>query len=304
MFTNNNGHGDPSAIAIAMLALAATIAILVAIVVRLSRSGNKGPTISAPLPPQTIQITTPRDYRRDPGWGSRYPLDTRWHRDDGHYRARGAPPWTRRSGEHKEHFGGGLHDDGDLRLGGGLQAGGDIQADDNNTYSELFGYSHRDSQQITQRISLRGDGPDDEDDDSSREFYGHMYSAAVVDPTIEREADELARSMRYQMMGGDLPPCNCDPESCQCAWGLQRARDEVWRRRYPDGPCRPLTPEVGVEIGPMSGSECGIPDRYAIPAEPICWGEPNEGDYYGPEGPTVNVDDMYSLTEPDHLLLH
>jgi hypothetical protein len=151
-----------------------------------------------------------------------------------------------------------------------------------------------------QRNSIRGDGPDEEDADSSRSFGARIYSTGVIDSAIEHEAEEYARSLRGAVMGEDLPPCNCAPESCGCPWGLRRARELL----YPNIPCSPLEPEVGVEVGPQLSEDWGVPCDYAASSDPIHWGMAPGEDYYGPEGATVRAGDMYSLTEPDHELLH
>ena len=124
-------------------------------------------------------------------------------------------------------------------------------------------------------------------------------------PLIEREAGKYAQQFRAKMMGEDLSPCNCAPESCSCPWGLRAARRLVGQCAiYPEVPGQPLIPEVGDEVGPLEVADCGIPHDYAIPSEPIFWGSQKGSDYYGPEGATVCPQSMYSLTEPDHELLH
>jgi hypothetical protein len=176
--------------------------------------------------------------------------------------------------------------------------------------SEWFGSSHQDSAPLMQRTSVRSDdGSDDEDYDSSREFSGRIFASDVMDPAVTHEADEYARSMRCAMMGADLPPCNCAPDSCRCPWGMHRAREVVSCKIYPDVPHRPLTPEVGVDVGPATSGYWRAPDGYTINQTPHCWedgaGEDGSGeDYYGPEGPTAHIEGMYHLTEPDHVLLH
>jgi hypothetical protein len=67
--------------------------------------------------------------------------------------------------------------------------------------------------------------------------------------------------------------------------------------------------DVGVDVGPFGlaeyggkeiGFDDGIPAPYTLPSTPIRWYGPKQRDYYGPEGPTVYSEGLYSLTEPDH----
>jgi len=149
------------------------------------------------------------------------------------------------------------------------------------------------------------DDVDGEDSDSIRIFDERVFATAAIDPLIEREAGKYAQQFRAKMMGEDLSPCNCAPESCSCPWGLRAARRLVGQCAiYPEVPGQPLIPEVGDEVGPLEVADCGIPHDYAIPSEPIFWGSQKGSDYYGPEGATVCPQSMYSLTEPDHELLH
>jgi hypothetical protein len=67
--------------------------------------------------------------------------------------------------------------------------------------------------------------------------------------------------------------------------------------------------DVGVDVGPFGlveyggkeiGFDDGIPKPYNFPSTPLRWYGPRQRDYYGPEGPTVYSEGLYSLTEPDH----
>jgi hypothetical protein len=67
--------------------------------------------------------------------------------------------------------------------------------------------------------------------------------------------------------------------------------------------------DVGVDVGPYGlaeyggkevGFDDGIPEPYSMPSTPIRWYGPKQRDHYGPEGPTVYSEGLYSLWEPDH----
>ena len=273
---------DATALAIALLVIA------IIAIVAYSRTGKGGSNISASrsanaprrqhtgppatppamppvMPPATPPVTPPA-------------MPPRSHP---HSAAHGA-----RSGE-REHFGGG--------------------GPDGTAYAGWFDASHRDAQVYMQRGTVRGDGdPDCVDSDSVRVFDDRVFATAAIDPIIEREAGRYAQQFRTSMIGADLPPCNCAPQSCACPWGVSTARRLLMGEDavYPEVPGEPLIPEVGSEVGPLEVADCGVPYDYAIPSDPICWDGQGEGDFYGPEGPSVYPQEMYSLTEPDHELLH
>jgi len=67
--------------------------------------------------------------------------------------------------------------------------------------------------------------------------------------------------------------------------------------------------DVGVDEGPFGleeyggrqvGYDDGIPEAWALPSTPTRWYRPAMRDYYGPEGPTVYSEGLFSLTVPDH----
>lgn len=67
--------------------------------------------------------------------------------------------------------------------------------------------------------------------------------------------------------------------------------------------------DVGVDVGPfgldeyggrVAGFDDGIPEAWRLPSTPVRWYAPRQRDYYGPEGPTVYAEGLYTLSEPDH----
>jgi hypothetical protein len=180
---------------------------------------------------------------------------------------------------------------------------------------------HRSDEKFPQwTISQRGTGPDDENEQSSRQFLGRVYSTAAIDPEIEEELDAFAcrESMNAgrpfaPIPGGANTACNCAPGGCACSsWARRRYAKSERVAASECGPrsgCVPRSDcdaydELGVNVGAIEGEDWGIPTEYAEPSAPIQWLTPPCEDYYGPEGATVHMEDMYLLTEPDHELLH
>lgn len=67
--------------------------------------------------------------------------------------------------------------------------------------------------------------------------------------------------------------------------------------------------DLGVDVGPygldeygghQAGFDDGIPEPWQFPSTPVRWYGPKQRDYYGPEGPTVYAEGLYTLSEPDH----
>ena len=67
--------------------------------------------------------------------------------------------------------------------------------------------------------------------------------------------------------------------------------------------------DVGVDVGPFGleeyggrqiGFDDGIPEAWRMPSTPVRWYAPIKRDYFGPEGPTVYAEGLYSLFKPDH----
>jgi hypothetical protein len=66
--------------------------------------------------------------------------------------------------------------------------------------------------------------------------------------------------------------------------------------------------DVGVDVGPiglagygpLGGFDDGLPEAWRLPSTPVRWYRPIKRDHYGPEGPTLFSEGLYSLWEPDH----
>lgn len=115
-----------------------------------------------------------------------------------------------------------------------------------------------------------------------------LYSTADVDPLIAGQMYQHADGMR-----------------------------NVYAQRTSHGDVHGLTEysssggpgDVGVDVGPFGlaeyggeiiGYDDGIPENYVLPSTPVRWYAPEKRDHYGPEGPTVYAEGLYSLQEPDH----
>lgn len=68
--------------------------------------------------------------------------------------------------------------------------------------------------------------------------------------------------------------------------------------------------DVGVDVGPIGldeyggkevGYDDGIPEQWTMASTPIRWYAPKQRDHYGPQGPTVYSEGLYTLAEPDHI---
>jgi hypothetical protein len=118
-----------------------------------------------------------------------------------------------------------------------------------------------------------------------------MYSTADVDPLVTGQlyghADDVRNVYAQRTSHGDV-------------WGLVEFSSSGGFG------------DVGVDEGPFGlaeyggrqvGFDDGIPEAWALPATPIRWYRPAQRDHYGPEGPTVYSEGLFSLTEPDHDVL-
>jgi hypothetical protein len=118
-----------------------------------------------------------------------------------------------------------------------------------------------------------------------------MYSTADVDPLVTGQlyghADDVRNVYAQRTSHGDV-------------WGLVEYSSSGG------------SGDVGVDEGPFglaeyggrqAGFDDGIPEAWALPATPIRWYRPAQRDHYGPEGPTVYSEGLFSLTEPDHDVL-
>ena len=127
---------------------------------------------------------------------------------------------------------------------------------------------------------------------ASESFHGgthckndRLYATEDIDPVIATHSYEHADSIRdiYSQRSS--------------SWGLSEFSSSG------------LPGDVGVDAGPFGiaeyggsrvGMNDGLPSEWILPDTPVRWYKPAQADHYGPDGPVVYSDGLYSLTEPDH----
>lgn len=152
-----------------------------------------------------------------------------------------------------------------------------------------------------------------------REGPGLSTSSAMtqVSPDATFLGDEPQRRSVYSALSRLYSTADADPLITGQLYGFSDGVRNVYAERTSHGDIRGLTEysssggvgDVGIDIGPFgldeyggraAGFDDGIPGPWALPSTPVRWYAPKQRDYYGPEGPTVYSEGLYSLWEPDH----
>jgi len=129
--------------------------------------------------------------------------------------------------------------------------------------------------------------------------------------------DEPQRHSVYAALGRLYSTADVDPLITGSLYEFSDGVRDVYAERTSHGDVRGLTEysssggagDVGVDVGPFgldeyggraAGFDDGIPEPWSLPSTPVRWYAPRQRDYYGPEGPTVYSDGLYSPWVPDH----
>lgn len=129
-------------------------------------------------------------------------------------------------------------------------------------------------------------------------------------PPAERRSVHAALSRLYTT-------ADADPLVTGQLYEFSDGVRDVYSQRTSHGDVQGLTEysssgspgDVGVDVGPnglyeygggSAGYDDGIPEEWRMPSTPVRWYRPEKRDYFGPEGPTVYSEGLYSQSEPDH----